>query len=434
MIGFDDALAATLAAIAPLQGTEIAPLKQLTGRVVSRDLVAPADSPTGDVSLKDGYAVKSADVAQAAPDRPVRLRLVGHVAAGGAFAGELGQGTAVRILSGAPLPAGADAILAEEFALCDGERVTALADAGPGRNILRRGSDLAKGERLVRAGTMLRPAQVGLLAAAGLREAPVVRRPRVGLIATGDELVDPTDPEARHEVTGAGLGAGLIYSSNLATMAAWCGHYGLETSAVIVGDDAVALRAALLRAIAGNDAVLTSGGAWTSERDLVAGILEELGGRTLYHRVRLGPGKGVGLGLWQGKPVFLLPGGPASNQMAFLQLALPALHKMMGCPHPGLPTRPARLTADVRGQRDWTEFIEVSFAWDGAELCCEPRAVRGGRSSLRSMAGCEGYIKIPEGTETLAAGARVMAQVLPHVPALHAAPAPDIPDAPHAPA
>ena len=162
--------------------------------------------------------------------------------------------------------------------------------------------------------------------------------------------------------------------------------------------------------------MLTSGGAWTSERDLVAGILDELGWRKIYHRVRLGPGKGAGFGLWQGKPVFILPGGPASNQMAFLQLALPGLHRLMGHPHPGLPVRPARLTAAVSGQRGWAEFVEGRFEWDGATLCISPGK---GRSRLRSMAGCEGYVKIPEETETLAAGTVVPVQVLPDVPALH---------------
>ncbi len=174
MIGYEDALSATLAAIEPL-GAELAPIAALAGRVVREDLLAPEDSPAVDISLKDGYAVQSADVAGASPDCPVHLHLVGHVAAGGIFAGELRAGEAVRILSGAPLPAGADAILAEEFAACEGERVTARADAAPGRNILPRAADLARGQLLVPAGTVLRPAQVGLLAAAGYRAVPVVR-------------------------------------------------------------------------------------------------------------------------------------------------------------------------------------------------------------------------------------------------------------------
>ena len=415
MTGYEDALAATLAASAPLQPAEMAPLWELSGRVTALDLAALDDSPTADVSLKDGYAVQSADVTEATPDHPVFLRLTGQVAAGGVFTGQVVRGTAVRILSGAPLPAGATAVLAEEFTVCDGECIAALADAAPARNVMRRGSELVKGQCIIPAGTVLRPAQVGLLAAAGYREVPVVRRPRVGIVATGDEVVG-SGLLAAHE--NLQLEAGQVFASNLTTVTAWCRHYGMATAGAVVGDDPAVLRAALLDALTQNDAVVTSGGAWSGERDLVVGTLEELGWRKVYHRIRLGPGKGAGFGLWQGKPVFVLPGGPASNQVAFLQLALPALHRLMGYPHPGLPTRPARLTTAISGQRDWTQFIEGRFEWDGAELRFVPGK---GRSRLRSMADSEGYVKIPEGVEVLEAEALVPVQVLPDVPALMAA-------------
>ncbi|MCX6031921.1 MAG: molybdopterin molybdenumtransferase MoeA, partial [Chloroflexi bacterium] len=256
MIGYEDALAATLAALEPLQPAEMAPLWELADRVTAQDLIAQDDSPTTDVSLKDGYAVQSADVAQAAPDRPVPLHLAGEVAAGGNFAGQVSQGTAVRILSGAPLPAGADAVLAEEFAVRDGERVFALTDAAAGRNVMRRGSELAGGQCIIAAGTVLRPAQVGLLAAAGYSEAPVVRRPRVGIVATGDEVVGLGFPAAApgslpHRARR--LEAGQVFASNLATVIVWCRHYGMETTGAVVADDPAALRAALLDALAQND-------------------------------------------------------------------------------------------------------------------------------------------------------------------------------------
>ncbi|MGQ9490238.1 MAG: molybdopterin molybdotransferase MoeA [Anaerolineae bacterium] len=407
MIGYEDALAATLAALEPLQPPEMAPLWELTGRVTAQDLFAQDDAPTADVSLKDGYAVRSADVAQAAPDHPVPLRLVGQVSAGEIYAGEVGQGMTVRILSGALLPAGTDAVLAEEFAQRTGEIILALADAAAGRNVARRGSELAAGQRILPAGTVLRPAQVGLLAAAGYNEVPVVRRPRVGIVATGDEVVGLPDRTKR-------LKAGQVFASNLATIAAWCTHYGIPTSGIMAADNPAALTTALLDALAKNDAVITSGGAWSGEHDLVAGTLDRLGWRKIYHRVRLGPGKGAGFGLWQGKPVFILPGGPASNQMAFLQLALPGLHRLMGRHPSGLPVCPARLAAAISGQRDWTQFVEGRFEWRNRELWIVPAQ---GPSRLRSMASCEGYIKIPEGTETLEAGAQVLVQVLPDVPA-----------------
>lgn len=443
-VSFEDALAATLHAITPL-ATEPTPLQTLVGRVVAEDVIAPMDAPTADVSLKDGYAVRSADVAGASREEPVPLRLVGHVAAGGAYGQEVAPGTTVRVLSGAPLPVGADAVLAEEYAVRDDECVTALADAEPGRNVLFRGIDFERGSCLVSAGTVLRPAQVGLLAAAGYAVVSAVRRPRVGLVAVGDELVvpmhagdgakapahpgdgpvapadsddgavAPAHPGDGRESAEPLLGHGQVFSSNLANMAAWCGHYGLTVSEAVVRDERAALRQTLLAALERSDVVLTSGGAWNSERDLVVGVLDELGWRQSYHRVRLGPGKGVGFGMWRDKYVFVLPGGPASCQMGFVQLALPALHRMMGYARPGGPTRPARLTVSVKGQRTWTEFVEGRFEWDGAELCVVPAK---GRSRLRSMAECECYIRIPEGTEVLEAGTLTVVQVLPDVPGL----------------
>ena len=419
LIAFEDALAATLANLEPLPGEELAPLAELVGRIPARDLIAPQDVPVTDVSLKDGYAVHSADVAQAARERPVQLRLVGEVAAGGAFTGRLGAGETVRILSGAPLPEGADAILAEEFTTSTEGIVTALADAAPGRNILNRGTDLEADECLAPAGTVLRPAQVGLLAAAGFSQAPVRRRPRVALIATGDELIAPMARDSAGTAPGAGTAGAQVHPSNLATMAAWCRHFGMQTTEAVIRDDASALRAELLKVLPECDAVLTSGGAWTSERDLVVSVLEELEWREVYHHVRLGPGKGVGFGILQGRAVFVLPGGPASNQMAFLQLALPGLHRLMGLPNPGLPTRPARLTTAVSGQRDWTEYSEGRFSWEGTELCFTPAK---GRRRLRAMAGCEGYVKKPEGLDGLAAGTVQPVQALPDVPSLEACP------------
>ena len=305
----------------------------------------------------------------------------------------------MRILTGATIPSGAQAVVAAEFAVDDDAVVTVVGNAEPGRNILPAGSDVSVGQRLVAAGDLLRPAVAGVLAAAGYAQVPVFRQPRVAILATGDEVVAPGRP----------LQTGKLYASNLVTTATWCTYFGITVSTAIVPDCAGELRTALLALIADHDAILTSGGAWNGERDLVVRLLDELGWQKIYHRVRIGPGKAVGLGLWQGKPVFCLPGGPPSNSMAFLQLALPGLHRLEGRGQPGLPTQVARLAEPVRGQRDWTQFVHGRLEAGREGLVFVPMRMK---SRLQEMVEAEAIVQIPEGIEQIPRGAVVPVQVL----------------------
>ncbi len=395
---YRDALQWTLEAIAPL-GEETVDLAQAGGRVVAHDLDARVDSPSMDASLKDGYAVVSADVAGASPQTPIRLELLGVATAGEGWRGQVRHGTAVRVLSGAPIPTGAQAVVSAEFATDDGRIVTVVNDAHPGRNILRQGGDIALGQRIVAAGDVLQPTTLGLLAAAGHARVPVFKRPRVAILATGDEVVAPGRP----------LAPGKLYASNLVTVAGWCTQYGMPVTPSVVPDRGVEICAQLQACIGDHDAVLTSGGAWNGERDLVVRLLEELGWHEIYHRVRIGPGKAVGFGLWEGKPVFCLPGGPPSNHMAFLQLALPGLHRLGGHRQPGLPVQVARLAEPVSGQRDWTQFVHGRLELREECVAFQPLTMK---SRLQEMAHAEGIVMIPEGTERIAQGSVVRVQTL----------------------
>lgn len=400
MIGFTKALQLTLDAIDPLE-TETVPLLNLLDRIVASDLFALVNSPENDASLKDGYAVRSADVANAGPDRPVRLRITGEISAGGHFDGRVESGCAVRIWSGAGIPEGADAVVAEEFTSTREGRVLVLSQADPGRNVLPKGTDNRVGQRLVSAGTVLRrPTQIGLLASAGHSHVPVFRQPRVAIIATGDEVIAP----------GQILSKGKIYASNLVTLAAWCSLQGFDCDVWVVKDDAEAIRHRLLQAVSANDAILTSGGAWRGDHDLVAKLLDQLGWRKIYHRIRMGPGKAVGFGLWQGKPVFCLPGGPPSNQMAFIQLALPGLQKLAGYASPGLSRVKAKLAQSISGQEDWTQFLEGRFEFAKGCLLFRPAKIL---SRLQTLADTEGVAMIPEGTTHIQAGSMVWVQLAP---------------------
>jgi molybdopterin molybdotransferase len=399
LASYPDALRLTLAAVSPLGG-ENAGLVESVGRVLASGLSARVDCPSVDASLKDGYAVRSADIAFATAEHPIELRLAGSVAAGAEFAGELASGDAVRILSGARIPRGAEAVVSEEFASDDGRRVTVTNDAEPGRNILARGSDVRKGQPLFEAGIVLAPAQVGLLAAAGHTEVPVVRRPRVAIIATGDEVIAPGQP----------LREGQLFASNLVTLAGWCSYYGMAATVSVVKDDRELIERHLVSAAATHDAVLTSGGAWSGERDLVVRLLDQLGWRKVYHRVKMGPGKAVGFGLLKDTPVFCLPGGPPSNQMAFLQLALPGLLRLGGHGRPGLPTMRVTLAESVRAQEDWTQFVDGRFQSDAGAVLFHPFKMA---SRLQGMASSEGILEIPEGVGDIPAGSQVKVQALP---------------------
>ena len=389
MISYQEAYELTINNIHPLPA-ELVTLLDATGRVAAQDLRAQVDAPTVNVSLKDGYAVHPQDVAQATAESPVRLTVLGTIAAGGEWRTEIGHGQTARILSGAPVPEQLGSVLAEEFTRRDGEQVLAFSHAASGRNILWKGSDVRKGDVLVKAGETLRPTLVGLLAAGGYEHVPVVRQPKVHILATGDEVLAPGEP----------LLEGKLYASNLVTLAAWCRRFGFEVQTQVVPDDAEAIRHALQQHLAAGDALLTSGGAWKGERDLTVRLLDELGWHKHFHRVRIGPGKAIGFGVYQGKPVFCLPGGPPSNHMAFIQLALPGLQTLAGFAQPGLPRQLARLQAEVRGQIDWTQFIHGRLEQADQELRFHPIL---DASRLQMMAHTQAVLAIPEGVEEIAA-------------------------------
>jgi molybdopterin molybdotransferase len=382
-------------------GVEEIPIAEGVGRVSAESITARVSNPSGDVSLKDGFAVKSSDIAEASPEKPVRLRIIGESFAGSAFGGEVRHGTAVSICSGSPIPDGADAVVSGEFCEDGASDVRVMADAEPGRNILRAGGDIEAGSIIVGKDSVLLPGLLGLTAAGGIERIRVYRRPRVALIAIGDEVVAP----------GGHLRTGQLYASNIVTTGAWLGAFGIPFTTGIVGDSREAIGKEIMKSLPGVDALITSGGAWGSERDLVAGVLEELGWQKVFHRVRMGPGKGIGFGILEEKPVFCLPGGPASNEMAFLQLALPGILRMAGQTGPSLPIVSARLTKDMKSRhRDWTEFRDAMLESDAdGSITVTPYRER---SRLQAIARAHCLVCIPEGVDSLHRGDTVPVQVL----------------------
>ena len=405
-ISFDEALDLTMTHVDPGE-TEILPLDQLLGKILAEDIVAKVDSPSVTTSRKDGYAVRSSDLAGATGETPVKLVLVGHLAAGDKSDSDITGGQTVRVTTGAPLPGGADAVLSEEFCRQSEDMIIASNTAKKGRNILERGTDIQRHETVAAKGEKLSPALIGLLASAGLDRAPVHKAPKVAVIASGDEVVAPGKP----------LPDGKLYASNMIEICSWLSFFGLSYFAVLVGDHKQEIQYAITSQLSEADAFITSGGAWGSERDLILDVVEDLNWQGIYRRVRMGPGKPVGFGLLEKKPFFILPGGPPSNEMAFLQLTLPALMKMKGESSFSFPMVRAQLAEAVSGHKDWTQFIHARLEKGKNQLIVTPAKLK---SRLKSMARKEALIIIPEGWEEWNAGETIEIQLLnPEFPSLN---------------
>jgi molybdopterin molybdotransferase len=398
-IGFEQALELTLANV--LVGkTEILALDQLTGKILSEDIIAKVDSPSHASSLKDGFAVIATDVSGASEKNPVKLEVLGQLSAGDVSNLQITSGQTVRVTTGAPLPQGANAVLSEEF--CERSANVILANnlAEEDRNILRRGADIQKGQPVARKGEKLTPALIGLLAAAGVDRAPVHQTPKIAVIASGNEVVAPGKP----------LPDGKLYASNLVEICSWLSFYGVACDALLVGDSRQELQSAIESKPSEVNAFITCGGAWGSERDLVLKVVQDLKWNGIYRRVRMAPGKPVGFGLLNQKPFFILPGGPPSNEMAFLQLALPAIMKMKGEMTFSFPLVRAQLAETVHGHKDWTRFIHARLEKEKSQLIVKPSKIE---SRLISMARKEALIVIPEGWEKWVAGEIIDIQLLP---------------------
>lgn len=381
------------------------------GRVLAEDGIARETLPPWDNSAMDGFAVRAADVAGAASDTPVRLRVVGESAAGHAPSVQVDPGTAVRVLTGAMVPDGADAVVPVEDT--DAARgvatlpasVSILAAAGLGAHVRRRGSDLVAGDLLVTGGTRLTPAALAVLAAGGLGTVRVVRRPRVAILGTGDELVPPGEP----------LGPAQIPDSNSISLAALAAAAGAEVIPLgVARDDRAAVLERLHAGIAAADLVVTSGGVSVGAHDEVKEAFDEIGRMDLW-RVAIQPGKPLAFGRAiapEGRTVLLfgLPGNPVSSFVTFELFVRPVLRTLAGHADPiGRRTVRARLTGDVTKSPGRRAFLRVRLASDPADPTTFLAELAGGQGShvLSALARSNGFAIIPEEVDALPAGSVV---------------------------
>jgi putative molybdopterin biosynthesis protein len=394
-----DAAEATFwAALSPAPlGVEEVLLDALSGRVLARDIAAPVDAPPFDRASVDGFAVRAVDLLDASAAQPVYLRLNPEViACGTAPALSVAPGTATPIATGGPIPRGADAVVMIEHTDPEGDGIAVGSAVAPGAHIGFAGSDIARGQTLLRKGIVILAREIAMLAAVGLDRAPVWRRPRVAVLSTGDELVQPGQP----------LRPAGIYDSNGPVIAAAVAEAGCEAMRLgAIPDNSEALRNAIHAAFQAHDAVILSGGTSKGAGDLTTTLIAGLGAPGIVaHGVALKPGKPLCLAVCGGKPVVVLPGFPTSAMFTFHDLVAPALRAMAGLPPKGAArvtaTVPQRLTSEL-GR---TEFAMVALT-DGSDgLVANP--VGKGSGAVTAFAQADGFVTVPALAESVAPGTR----------------------------
>jgi molybdopterin molybdotransferase len=382
--------------LAPLQ----LPLQEAHGCVLAEDIGASADIPDFASSAMDGFAVRASDVATAAPEAPVELRIAGRALIGRRPESTVGGGEAVRIATGAPIPAGADAIVPIENCEVLGETVRILAPSPEGKHVRPTGEDVRAGEPLARAGRRLGAPELGLLATAGVSHPLVHPRPRVVVLSTGDELIPPAQsPEF-----------GQVRDSNAYTVYGALREVGAApVMAGIVRDDVDALKETVLNHLGQADVFVSSGGVSVGERDVVKAAFFRRGDVEFF-KVAMQPGMPQGFGHIEGKPYFGLPGNPVSVFVSFEIFIRPAILKMMGRKNLYRPEIKARLEEDVSGPRGKTQFARVIVRKDGDRYVARPTGARGS-NLISTVARANGLAIVPPGVETAPAGTEVSVMI-----------------------
>ena len=380
--------------IKPVPGVEKLPVRSALGRVLAKDIVSPIDVPSHDNSAMDGYAVRSDDLGAGGP---VTLVEIGTAYAGREFTGEVGRGECVRVMTGAVMPEGTDTVVIQEIAKVDGKRVTLPAGQEPGQNRRLAGEDLAKGKPALRAGRLLRPADLGLVASLGIGEVSVRRKLKVAFFSTGDELVS----------VGKKLKAGEVYDSNRYTLWGMLTRLGCEVIDLgVVRDDPKKLEAAFRKAAALADAVVTSGGVSVGEADFTKQMMAKLG-EVAFWKIAMRPGRPMAFGRIRGRAkaayLFGLPGNPVAVMVTFYHFVRGALLHMMGRSDTDLPLLRAKSQAAMRKKPGRTEYQRGILEVKNGEWSVRLTGAQGS-GILRSMSEANCFVVLGHEQGGVAAG------------------------------
>jgi len=386
----------------PVVGREKVPLRQALGRVLAEEIVSGVDVPPWDNSAVDGFAVRVKDLKGASRQNPIVLRVVEEVPAGRVSLRPLGEGEAIRIMTGAAIPAGTEAVvMVEDTEAMEEDKVGILREVGVGANIRRRGEDLQAGSKVLAPGTVLGAAEIGVLASLNRGYVFVHRRPRVGILATGDELVE----------VGEARAPGQIVSSNTYTLTCQveqCG--GIPFDLGIAADRVDHLRERLREGL-DCDLLITSGGVSMGEYDLVREALQGMPGEMKFWRVAMRPGMPTAFGLLDGKPFLGLPGNPVSSMVCFELFARPALLKMGGHTCLFRPSLLAVAQEEIRIKSGRRHFLRVRLERVGEEIRISLTGDQGS-GILTSLVQAHGLAEIPEDTPLIRPGERVKVLLL----------------------
>ncbi|NPB06770.1 MAG: molybdopterin molybdotransferase MoeA [Aquificae bacterium] len=389
----EEALKLVLEQARPL-GTERVFLHEAVTRVLAQDVYADEDKPPFDNAAMDGYALRSEDAVKPG----ARLRVTGEVPAGTRELPKVERGTAVKIFTGAPLPPGADAVVPVEFTRREGPFVVLERPVRPGENVRRRGEDAKKGELLLKKGTLLRGYEIGLLASVNAAVVTVYRRPTVGILSTGDEIIDlcqeKTEPSQIRSANNY-----MLYGLTLQAG-------GEPKNLGLVSDEPEALERALEQARR-FDVFITTGGVSMGEKDLVKELVKKLGVKVLFHKLRIKPAKPVLFGVYDdGRLFFGLPGNPVSSAVAFDLLVYPAIRALQGEKRVKTALRAVLKKPFKRKKAERREFARCRLSYEDGKLYCEPLEKQESHM-LTGLTQADAYLVVPEGVNELAPGQEV---------------------------
>jgi molybdopterin molybdotransferase len=400
MITVEEAQDKILSRIEPL-GVEKLSLMESLWRVSGEDVLAKRDIPPFDNSGMDGYALRSEDIQNALSDRPVRLEVIEDLPAGFIPTKTVAKGQAIRIMTGALIPKGADSVVPVEETKREDGFVVIFKTTSPGEFIRKAGEDVKKGDRIISKGDIIRPAEVGMLASVGRASVSVYQRPMVSIICTGEELVDVDED----------LDEGKIVSSNSYTLAAQvkdCGAIPVQLG--IAKDQKGEIEEKLLQGLRA-DVIISSAGVSVGDYDFVKEALNDLGMEMVFWKVAMKPGKPLAFGTLRGKPVFGLPGNPVSSMVSFEQFVRPSLLRMMGHRQIFRPTIEAILREEIHKESGRRHFVRGSVSFKGDHYSVTTTGEQGS-GILKSMVRANGLIVIPEDLEIVKAGEKVKVQLL----------------------